>query len=80
MTGRELLNHLQVLNEKALSQDIVVSPPSGGYAMIGRVEVLYMGNVVLHLAPTQSEEEALRKHRSRSQTCVAPSIDVTRRQ
>ena len=49
MTLRELLKDLQALDPKSLDQPVLASPHTGGYSGIDRIEVMYVGNVVLHL-------------------------------
>jgi len=57
MTIRELLKELQALDEKSLNNQVLVSPPSGGYNGISHIEVMFVGHVVLHLldAPKLTE-------------------------
>lgn len=58
MTLRELLKILQVQaqDEKALDAPVLVSPASGGYSGVSRVSVMYVGNVVIHLAEPKPAE------------------------
>jgi hypothetical protein len=56
MTLRELLAALQAIDPKSLDMEAMVSPLSGGYASIDRVEVLYAGHPVIHLAEPKGEE------------------------
>ena len=41
MTGRELLNSLQALNEEVLAKHVVICHPNGGYSSISHTSVLY---------------------------------------
>jgi hypothetical protein len=56
MTLRELLKALNGVDDKNLDMHVMVSPHSGGYSNIDRVEVMYVGMPVIHLAEDKGEQ------------------------
>jgi hypothetical protein len=49
MTLHELITDLQAKDAKLLDKPVLVSPHSGGYSGISHIDVMYVGNIVIHL-------------------------------
>lgn len=63
MTGRELLNNLQAMNEEVLTKPLLIRHRNGGYIGVSDASVFQTGQVLLQVdpGPTEAEKQAVLK-------------------